>query len=109
MKQKEIQKRLVDDMKKDKDLKQYSKDIKKLNQRQFNILLNVFKKVNKTTGGWTMSKNIKTNRSDCLYLEIDTATKNELLSYKIALLTAQINCTDQLDMIQLKLENLKSK
>tara|TARA_B100002003_G_C13654919_1_gene332896 strand:+ start:52 stop:207 length:156 start_codon:yes stop_codon:yes gene_type:complete len=51
MKQKEIQKRLVDDMKKDKDLKQYSKDIKKLNQRQFNILLNVFKKVNKTTGG----------------------------------------------------------
>jgi len=56
-----------------------------------------------------MSKNIKTNRGDCLYLELDTATKNELLSYKIALLTARINCTDQLDMIQLKLENLKSE
>ena len=54
-----------------------------------------------------MTKNIKTNRSDCLYLELDTATENELLSYKIALLTAQNNCTDQLDMIQLKLENLK--
>ena len=47
MTNKEIQKRLVDDMQKDKDLKQYSKDIKELNQRQFNILLNVFKKVNK--------------------------------------------------------------
>ena len=47
MTNKEIQKRLVEDMQKDKDLKQYSKDIKELNQRQFNILLNVFKKVNK--------------------------------------------------------------
>ena len=47
MTNKEIQKRLVKDMQKDKDLKQYSKDIKELNQRQFNILLNVFKKVNK--------------------------------------------------------------
>jgi len=47
MTNKEIQKRLVEDMLKDKDLKQYSKDIKELNQRQFNILLNVFKKVNK--------------------------------------------------------------
>ena len=47
MTNKEIQKRLGEDMQKDKDLKQYSKDIKELNQRQFNILLNVFKKVNK--------------------------------------------------------------
>ena len=47
MTNKEIQKRLVKDMQKDKDLKQYSKDIKELNQKQFNILLNVFKKVNK--------------------------------------------------------------
>jgi len=57
MTNKEIQKRLVKDMQKDKDLKQYSKDIKELNQRQFNILLNVFKKVNKqTTRGWTWYK-----------------------------------------------------
>jgi len=57
MKNKEIQKRLVKDMQKDKDLKQYSRDIKELNQRQFNILLNVFKKVNKqTTRGWIWYK-----------------------------------------------------
>jgi len=45
MTSKEIQKRLVLDMKKDDDLKQYAKDIKELNSKQFNILINVFKKV----------------------------------------------------------------
>ena len=45
MTSKEIQKRLVLDMKKDDDLKQYVKDIKELNSKQFNILINVFKKV----------------------------------------------------------------
>ena len=44
---KEIQKRLIKDMKKDKDLKKYANDIRLLNDKQFNILVNVFKKVNK--------------------------------------------------------------
>tara|TARA_R110002051_G_scaffold210790_1_gene276267 strand:+ start:419 stop:565 length:147 start_codon:yes stop_codon:yes gene_type:complete len=47
MTNKEIQKRLVKDMKKDNSLKTYAKDIKELNTKQFNILVNVFKKVRK--------------------------------------------------------------
>ena len=47
MTNKEIQKRLVEDMKKDNDLKKYANDIRLLNDKQFNILLNAFKKVNK--------------------------------------------------------------
>ena len=44
---KEIQKRLIKDMKKDNDLKKYANDIRLLNDKQFNILVNVFKKVKK--------------------------------------------------------------
>ena len=47
MTNKEIQKRLIEDMKKDNDLKKYANDIRLLNDKQFNILLNAFKKVNK--------------------------------------------------------------
>ena len=47
MTNKEIQKRLIKDMKKDNSLKTYAKDIKELNTKQFNILVNVFKKVRK--------------------------------------------------------------
>ena len=45
MTNKEIKKRLVLDMKKDDNLKQYAKDIEELNSKQFNILINVLKKV----------------------------------------------------------------
>ena len=81
MTNKEIQKRLVKDMQKDKDLKQYSKDIKELNQRQFNILLNVFKKVNKqTTGGWMIQAQLK----NLLKQEKNLAIKSNRLAKKIA-------------------------
>ena len=51
MTNKEIQKKLVSDMKKDEDLKQYSTDIESLNDKQFKILINVFKKYNKIGKG----------------------------------------------------------
>ena len=37
---------LIKDMKKDNDLKKYVNDIKKLNDDQFTVLINIFKKVN---------------------------------------------------------------
>ena len=45
MTNKEIQKNLVLKMKKDTELKKYAKDIEDLNKKQFQILINVFKKV----------------------------------------------------------------
>lgn len=51
MTNKEIQKKLVSDMKKDNDLKQYATDIESLNDKQFKILINVFKKYNKIGKG----------------------------------------------------------
>tara|TARA_R100001015_G_C4412991_1_gene16547 strand:+ start:78 stop:263 length:186 start_codon:yes stop_codon:yes gene_type:complete len=51
MTNKEIQKKLVSDMKKDNDLKQYATDIESLNDKQFKILINVFKKYNKIERG----------------------------------------------------------
>ena len=48
---KEIQKKLVSDMKKDEDLRQYATDIESLNDKQFKILINVFKKYNKIGKG----------------------------------------------------------
>ena len=44
MTQKEIQSKLVQDMKKDIELKKYAKDIEDLNTKQFKILINIFKK-----------------------------------------------------------------
>jgi|TARA_R100000687_G_scaffold57909_1_gene46386 hypothetical protein len=44
MTQKEIQSKLVQDMKKDIELKKYVKDIEDLNTKQFKILINIFKK-----------------------------------------------------------------
>jgi len=37
---------LIKDMKKDNDLKKYVNDIQKLNDDQFTVLINIFKKVN---------------------------------------------------------------
>ena len=45
MTNKEIKKALILDMKKDKSLKQYAKDIEELNQKSFGILIKVLKKV----------------------------------------------------------------
>ena len=45
MTQKQIKNNLIQDMKKDIELKKYVKDIEDLNQKQFKILINVFKKV----------------------------------------------------------------
>ena len=44
MTQKEIQSKLIQDMKKDIELKKYVKDIEDLNTKQFKILINIFKK-----------------------------------------------------------------
>ena len=44
MTNKQIKKNLVQDMKKDIELKKYAKDIEDLNTKQFKILINVFKK-----------------------------------------------------------------
>ena len=44
MTQKQIQSKLVQDMKKDIELKKYVKDIEDLNTKQFKILINIFKK-----------------------------------------------------------------
>ena len=41
---KQIQSKLVQDMRKDTELKKYTKDIKDLNTKQFKILINIFKK-----------------------------------------------------------------
>jgi len=46
MTNKQIQKNLVKDMKKDESLKEYAKDIKELNQKSFGILLKIMKKYN---------------------------------------------------------------
>ena len=54
-----------------------------------------------------INKNIKTNSGDCLYLELEQSKEIELLSYQVALLQVKVNCTEQLDRIQLKLEGLK--
>ena len=43
---KDIKINLIKDMKKDNDLKKYVNDIKKLNDDQFTVLINIFKKVN---------------------------------------------------------------
>jgi len=45
MTDKQIKSNLIQDMKKDIELKKYVKDIEDLNQKQFKILINVFKKV----------------------------------------------------------------
>jgi len=45
MTNKQIKSNLIQDMKKDIELKKYVKDIEDLNQKQFKILINVFKKV----------------------------------------------------------------
>ena len=45
MTQKQIKNNLIQDMKKDIELKKYVKDIEDLNQKQFKILINIFKKV----------------------------------------------------------------
>ena len=45
MTNKQIKNNLIQDMKKDIELKKYVKDIEDLNQKQFKILINVFKKV----------------------------------------------------------------
>ena len=45
MTNKQIKNNLIQDMKKDIELKKYAKDIEDLNQKQFKILINVFKKV----------------------------------------------------------------
>ena len=46
MTNKQIQKNLVKDMKQDKSLKEYAKDIKELNQKSFGILLKIMNKYN---------------------------------------------------------------
>ena len=43
---KDIKINLIKDMKKDNHLKKYVNDIKKLNDEQFTVLINIFKKVN---------------------------------------------------------------
>jgi hypothetical protein len=40
----QIKKNLIQDMKKDIELKKYVKDIKSLNKEQFQVLINIFKK-----------------------------------------------------------------
>tara|TARA_R110002153_G_scaffold1782_1_gene9017 strand:+ start:30 stop:179 length:150 start_codon:yes stop_codon:yes gene_type:complete len=45
MTNKQIKNNLIQDMKKDIELKKHVKDIEDLNQKQFKILINVFKKV----------------------------------------------------------------
>jgi hypothetical protein len=45
MTNKQIKSNLIQDMKKDIELKKHVKDIEGLNQKQFKILINVFKKV----------------------------------------------------------------
>ena len=42
---KQIKINLLSDMRNDIELKKYIKDIKDLNQKQFKILLNIFKKI----------------------------------------------------------------
>ena len=42
---KQIKSNLIQDMKKDIELKKHVKDIEDLNQKQFKILINIFKKV----------------------------------------------------------------
>ena len=46
MKNKQIQKNLVRDMRQDEDLKKYAKDIEELNEKSFSILIKVLKKFN---------------------------------------------------------------
>ena len=43
---KDIKINLIKDMKKDNDLKKHVNDIEKLNDEQFTVLINIFKKVN---------------------------------------------------------------
>ncbi len=45
MTNKEIKKKLLLEMKKDKDLKPYAKDIEELNQKSFGIFLKIMRKV----------------------------------------------------------------
>ena len=45
MTNKEIKNKLLLEMKKDKDLKPYAKDIEELNQKSFSILLKIMRKV----------------------------------------------------------------
>ena len=45
MTNKQIKSNLIQDMKKDIELKKHVKDIEDLNQKQFKILINIFKKV----------------------------------------------------------------
>jgi hypothetical protein len=45
MTNKAIKKRLLTEMKKDQDLKPYTKDIKELNQKSFGILIKILNKV----------------------------------------------------------------
>ena len=47
MTNKEIKKKLLLEMKKDKDLKPYAKDIEELNQKSFGIFLKIMRKVKK--------------------------------------------------------------
>ena len=44
MTNKQIKKNLIQDMKKDIELKKYAKDIEDLNTKQFKILINILKK-----------------------------------------------------------------
>ena len=44
MTQKQIKINLIQDMKKDFELKKYVKDIEDLNKKQFKLLINIFKK-----------------------------------------------------------------
>ena len=46
MTNKQIKSNLIQEMKKDNDLKKYVNDIEKLNFEQFTVLINIFKKVN---------------------------------------------------------------
>ena len=46
MTNKELKKKVINDMKQDDDLKKYVNDIEKLNFEQFTVLINIFKKVN---------------------------------------------------------------
>jgi len=45
MSNKQIKKDLIQEMQKDIELKNHVKDIKDLNQKQFKLLINIFKKV----------------------------------------------------------------
>ena len=46
MKKEQLKNKVILSMKKDNDLKKYVNDIKKLNDDQFTVLINIFKKVN---------------------------------------------------------------